>query len=723
MIARGSSAAKETTTDRKKNPTGHAHKQNRAMRIDRAARTLLGVAALCWLLVNAGCNGATSSSGIAGVPNTTARVDWGVSLLANGTVGVGQFPAKFTFDVNAAADCTNDFVAFNTSLAGVSPTAAASSGGNAMFNPGPANGGTFTITHGAATLTLTAASDNTGNDFLVVSGDSDANAASLAARIAALGGPVGVTASASANVVTVTALTNGSEGNSITLASTLTSFGLGTTPLTGGLGTGNIVAFNKLYSTQGSAGGLCNQDGPSAYWSYYTGTGQALTSVVLSGDGTKVAFVENAGGGATLRILQWKAGEGTAAGYPAGVDQDISGSAWSTCTGGNSCMASIAFNGGAQDTKSAPFYNYPADILYVGDNNGKVHKFTGVFNGTPTEVTSGWPMTVNSGTTLTSPIYDSVSGNIFVGDNTGRLSFIREAGSTAGTCTPLPCLDTTNLAVGTGGAIDDAPVVDGTNGTVLAFNGNGLYAVNEPGVVLQATTALTGSVSFYIGGNISIFTCPDSICAPIYSGAFDNAYFTSPSTGHMYVCGKDNSQPDMPAIYQLSFNISGTLTSVGTPLLNMTQTSAEACSPVTEVYNPDGGGTGVPKDWIFLSVAEFANHIGPIPAGSPCQTVQHGCLISLDVTDGTTWDGSPGHPPALLTNAVVIPPSPYTAGKGSRPSATSGIVVDNVSTGAQASSIYFSLTNNSTGAGSGLPSCNTTAGVGCAVKLTQSALQ
>ena len=31
----------------------------------------------------------------------------------------------------------------------------------------------------------------------------------------------------------------------------------------------NIVAFNNLYSTQGSVGGLCNQDGPSVYWSYF----------------------------------------------------------------------------------------------------------------------------------------------------------------------------------------------------------------------------------------------------------------------------------------------------------------------------------------------------------------------------------------------------------------------------------------------------------------------
>ena len=74
--------------------------------------------------------------------------------------------------------------------------------------------------------------------------------------------------------------------------------------LLGGLGTASIVAFNNLYSTQGSIGGLCTQNGPSVYWSYFTGTGTASTSVVLSEDGTKVAYVESAATGAILHVLQ-----------------------------------------------------------------------------------------------------------------------------------------------------------------------------------------------------------------------------------------------------------------------------------------------------------------------------------------------------------------------------------------------------------------------------------
>src|SRR6266567_4741785 len=94
------------------------------------------------------------------------------------------------------------------------------------------------------------------------------------------------------------------------------------------------------------------------------------------------------------------------------------GQNWTTnCPAANSCVSSIAFSGTAAiDTKSSPFYVYTnADVLYAGDNSGRVHKFTGVFSGTPAEAGAPWPITVNAtpGTILTSPIYDGGSGNIF----------------------------------------------------------------------------------------------------------------------------------------------------------------------------------------------------------------------------------------------------------------------------------------------------------------------
>jgi hypothetical protein len=649
--------------------------------------------------------------------------DWGAALLAGGTVGLGMFPAKFTFDVSATPSCANDFLAMNTSLAGVSPSAAASKTGT--WSGAVATGGTVTISSPEGTMVLTASTTlNTGTNFQVIT-STTVEATNLAAAInrnnfATLGaGHLKVRATSAVAVVTVSASAdgttnvNGSEGNLINLAQAVlpaSRFTWGGATLTGGLGTGNIVAFNKLYSTQGSAGGLCNQDGPSAYWSYYTGTGQALTSVVLAGDGSKVAFVESAAGtGATLRIIKWKAGQGSGAGYPVAPTTTLTaGQNWSTnCPAANSCMSSIAFNGGATstDTRSSPFYNYNTDVLYVGDNNGKIHKFTGVFNGTPAEVTSGWPITVNAGTILTGPVYDGVSGNIFVGDSTGRLSFLREVGSAVGACgsgSP-PCLGSVNLAVGTGGALNDPPVVDGATGKVIATNGS---ETSANGVILQASTALTGAVTFAIGGT-------SAGTGAIYSGAFDNTYINSASpsiSGHMYVCGNDPAHGSRAGLYQLSFNGTGVLTGVGTALVNLVSAGSgggsQACSPVTEVYNPNASGGA--KDWIFFSTADHASNANPIPAGSTCRTNGLGCLISIDVTGNPTW------PPTVVTNARSMPAN----ASGS----TSGIVVDNVASSVsspQASSVYFTLGVNSVATSP----CNTTTGVGCVIKLTQSALQ
>ena len=311
----------------------------------------------------------SSGTGPCRFPSTTATT---------GTVGDGQFPAKFTFDVSAPPSCLNDFVVYNTGLL------------QSTSHPG-------------------------------------------------------------------------------------------------------IVAFNELYSSQGSIGGFCNQNGPSVMWSYRTGTtGTTPSGPILSLDGTKVAYVENiAGSPAVLHILKWKALQGT---LSAPVTPDVTlvaGAAWSTCPAGSSCVANLTFSGtgSPQDTISSPFYRYDgSDTLYVGDSTGHLQKFTGVFSGTPTVVsTGGWPILVHNAATLTSPVYDGVSQNIFVGDSGGQLSFVMETGSTTGACgsgSP-PCLGSVVQALG--GAIVDGPLVDSSAQTVFAFEGTD--ATNQ-GTAYQFNTQL-----------------------------------------------------------------------------------------------------------------------------------------------------------------------------------------------------------------------------------------
>ena len=50
-------------------------------------------------------------------PGSSPDVDWSYSL-HTGKVAAGMYSAKFSFDINATADCTNDFVVFALDVAG-----------------------------------------------------------------------------------------------------------------------------------------------------------------------------------------------------------------------------------------------------------------------------------------------------------------------------------------------------------------------------------------------------------------------------------------------------------------------------------------------------------------------------------------------------------------------------------------------------------------------------
>src|ERR1700730_17879938 len=203
-------------------------KENRTMNIERVARTLLGAAALCGLLVYAGCNAGLSNNSNSGappggtpVPAVKPRVDWGMSLLAGGTVGIGMEPAKFQFDASApitVSNCTSDYVAFNTSLTGGASLTAAFQDGSVGTTP-VATGDTITITNQGTTLTLTAGAVNSGTTF-VGTGTQAAIATNIvnAINVPGNGSSVGVSGSVPfGTTVRVTATAAGSGGNLIAL--------------------------------------------------------------------------------------------------------------------------------------------------------------------------------------------------------------------------------------------------------------------------------------------------------------------------------------------------------------------------------------------------------------------------------------------------------------------------------------------------------------------------
>lgn len=159
------------------------------------------------------------------------------------------------------------------------------------------------------------------------------------------------------------------------------------TSLAGSSTQASVIAYSNGYS--GSGGTV-----PSVYWAYNTG-GTVSTSVSLSLDGTQMAFVQAQSGAATLVLLKWKSSTNESASSPMTLSS-TSASSYRNCTA--PCMTTLTFAAGTgetgtiTDSYSSPYYDYDSDTLYVGDDLGYLHQFTGVFAGTPAESTSPWPV-------------------------------------------------------------------------------------------------------------------------------------------------------------------------------------------------------------------------------------------------------------------------------------------------------------------------------------------
>jgi hypothetical protein len=397
----------------------------------------------------------------------------------------------------------------------------------------------------------------------------------------------------------------------------------------GSVAQANIVALNYLYSGT-TPNGICNNlagNGASAkvMWAYNTGNNSNNPSPVLSLDGKKVAFIQNSNP-AKFQVLAWTAGQGsvTAPATPTGAQ-----------------MTSLTLTGATSDATSSPFIDYTNDIAYVGTDNGWVFKITGVFSGTPALAGAPWPVRAGN-TNLTGPIYDAVSGNLFVGSRDGHLYGFAPNGT---------ALANSPLIVGNGAAdgdIADPPLVDSFNGFVYVFTGdNGSNAV----AVQASTTTLAPVRQAVIGSRNQTH---------IHAGTVNDAYFSQVTNSvgtnqewFLYVCGVAMAGK-IPVLYRLGFdsNRNMNMTVDGTSV-SLSAINNEECSPLTDFFN----GT----DRIFLSLRAT-------------QRVEY-----FDVSTTTS---------ATLSATQV-----------SEAGCTSGIVVDNVSGQPQASSIYFGTLSNDASCG------------------------
>lgn len=362
------------------------------------------------------------------------------------------------------------------------------------------------------------------------------------------------------------------------------------------------------------------------------------------------------------------------------------------------CQTTITFSSENSDitptdTLSSPFYDYQTDTLYVGDASGFLHKFTGVFLGTPIEVvctsttmtagctapagTNFWPAYVDTHAQLLSPVAIDGVNQVVMTDTQGLLGTVD---MTVGGIDDLGTTTTLKLAnIG----FDDAPLVDLTTGTMYAFaradNPNNVASVFQLPI-----PAIADDLDNTTGPEVIVSNSATNPASAFLDGAFDDAYYSSGGTGNLYACGTSGA---VNALWQIPIT-SGVM---GTPVVGPSLTTANvACSPITEFLN---GST----DQMFLSVAGSA--VTGAPIDCPSAT---GCIMSFDITNPLTWGTLKG-----------------TAATATVTGGTSGIIIDNSSSAGGASQVYFTplsdqpcTGNGSVGAGTG----------GCAIQASQSGL-
>ena len=628
---------------------------------------------------------------------------------SGGTTGLGEFPATFT----TGTSCT-DFAIFNNGLAGSSSQANIIAYDNLYST---CDSGVPTAYWAYNTGSLGGASAAISNNVVL---SLDGTQVAFVQYV-----PPATTASGTATATT----TVPASGSTMTFGGTTYTWTTSTTPALNQMSTSGIALVaaiaETLYAVLTGSRANCPSSNTTcinasqtanssvtATYSAYTvtvtancGPGTCGNSVVFtdSGSNAEMTLSPTSGtltggtgtagvGGAQLVVLKWAAG-----GTLTSPTTLTSNSSYPNCTA--PCMIAVPFSGTPTDTYSAPFTAYGTGgaptTIYVGDDVGNLHQFTNIFwTGTPSEVTTGgWPVTLNANASLGSPIYDGVSGLVFVGDYTS-FSSSENCQLFTGTdpCGYLYSVSSSGTIVKSAQldyniGILDSPIVDSTTGQVYVFVGDdGTSKCTANGFagpcagVYQFSTGFTGGA-----------TGTEAAVGPGYefmmSGSFDNAYFTT-GTGHLYVVG--NTGPANNTLYQIAVSPSGFGTITAGPAIATNYTSGyySAGLQISEFYNTSAGN----HDYLFTSVLGFGQNNAYIAC--PGQSVTIGCVMGFDVTSG------------------VISSSTASTGVLAEVGGTSGIVVDNGSAGA--SNIYFSTLLNQP--------CTTSGGTnGCAVQTIQSA--
>jgi len=602
--------------------------------------------------------------------------DW--SQVLGGSAGVGTpgvYPAKYSFDIYATPDCENDFVVYSTATAGATQVVNGTNNErrDLTITGDVGNGNTFTIgTAGSArSVVLTASATlNTGLNFQNITSPT-VRATNLAAAANRWSHQTGITATSAAGVVTFRRNTFGNI-TAVALAGTLTNATIaGNINGAGTAGQPTIIAFNELYSS-------CNNDDPKqprVFWSYNTGTGAVVrTSPVISyyDGGKQVAFVQSTGGVASLVLLKWSSASPGTAGAPVTPSTQTLAN-YRTCTA--PCMTLLALSGNPDNLTSSPYIDYYGDVAWVGSANGTLHKFTGVFAGTPAEVTTGgFPATVSAGNDLTSPVYDFSAGQVFVGSasaGAGSGGMLHRVNGTTGAVVSSAKL-TTNTNLG----ILASPIIDSSAARAYVFaytsiGGTGANCtVANCRAVIQFNTAFAASDA----GTKAIVGAGGDANGQQYIGTFDDAYYSSPTPdGALYVAAGDPTEQWITVLWKipLTNNVMGAPIR-GATISGIDTTAGSYTSPISEVKNGA-------NDYLYVGVHDFATDGTATVCGTGL--VGSACLYMFNLSDLNGTAPGTGDP----WGTTNVPSAGLAVFDG-----TGGIIMDNISVVPGTSQVYFS---------------------------------
>ena len=422
------------------------------------------------------------------------------------------------------------------------------------------------------------------------------------------------------------------------------AIGIPASPAAGGQA--NIVGYNNLYSYQGTTTQtpLCPTNGPTVMFAYASGTGQVPASVELSQNGTQLAYIENLPTGSsyfhvlTLGTTGTNGSSPTAAVVPGSGNNAIDQTVLLSPDGGITNQSSTNTVWVVYTASDANDFAYATTYSAAGTGSGYLYKIGNVFNGAPIII---WSIPIDA--IPSTPVYDSVTNQIFFTDSSGSLDYVTDLGTS-----PSPVIYT---AIASGNTAENPIVLDGTNQMVYAtFNSNGTNAL-----VVQAPANMASFVATPVGPANTIYSGP-------YEPDFNNAWYTGSGTPLLYIVG--TGAGTVPTLYDVGFNASGVMNSTANLTIAPLTTGVADSAPVTEFYNPSLG-----TDFLFVGVTN--NCVATTGGGTA------GCVMSLNITSGF---------PTVNAGTTAL----------AAPGGTSGIIVDNDSTANQASSIYYATKTGGT---------------------------